>query len=108
MRLQTIGLLLILCLLMGPLRAQEEFVPKPSRFITSFHFKTLTGGVITLKAKFSDFKDSLNFILDTGSGGIAMRSADRANRAAFRSGRNSTMAFWSVRYAFMPSKISCA
>jgi hypothetical protein len=78
MRLQTIGLLLILCLSMGPLRAQEEFVPRPSRHITTFRFKTLTGGVITLKAKFSDFADSLNFILDTGSGGISLDSATAA------------------------------
>lgn len=75
MRLQTIGLLTILCLVMGPLRAQEEFIPKPSRYITSFSFKTLTGGVITLKAKFGDFPDSLTFILDTGSGGISLDSA---------------------------------
>ena len=66
MRLQTIGLLLILCLSMGPLKAQEEFVSRPSRYITGFRFKTLTGGVIILKAKFGDYGDSLNFILDTG------------------------------------------
>lgn len=78
MRLQTIGLLLILCLSIEPLRAQEEFVSRPSRYITGFHFKTLTGGVIILKAKFGDYSDSLNFILDTGSGGISLDSATAA------------------------------
>jgi hypothetical protein len=57
------------------LHAQEEFVPKPSRLITSFPFKILTGGVITLKARFSDVPDTLTFILDTGSGGISLDSA---------------------------------
>src|SRR5688500_18336861 len=75
MRLRTIGLFLTFCFLLGRLQAQEEFVPKPSRLITTFPFKILTGGVITLKAKFSDFTDSLNFILDTGSGGISLDSA---------------------------------
>ncbi len=75
MRLRTIGLILLLCQAPGPLEAQEEFVPKPTKFITRFPFKTLTGGVIILKAKFSDHPDSLNFILDTGSGGISLDSA---------------------------------
>jgi hypothetical protein len=54
--------------------AQEEFVAPPSRYITQFPFKLLTGGIITLKAKVSDYPDSLNFILDTGSGGISLDS----------------------------------
>lgn len=56
------------------LAAQEEFVPPPSREITNFPFKLLTGGIITLKAKLASFPDSLNFILDTGSGGISLDS----------------------------------
>ena len=54
--------------------AQEEFVPPPSKLITAFSFKMLTGGIITLKAKLGDFTDTLNFILDTGSGGISLDS----------------------------------
>src|SRR5690349_6475661 len=78
MRLRTIGLLLTLCCTLGRLHAQEEFVPKPSRLITSFPFKILTGGVIALKARFSDVPDTLTFILDTGSGGISLDSATSA------------------------------
>jgi len=56
------------------MHAQEEFVPPPSKFITTIPFKLLTGGIITLKAKLADFTDTLNFILDTGSGGISLDS----------------------------------
>jgi hypothetical protein len=53
--------------------AQEEFV-SPSQFITRFHFDQFTGGVILLQGRFSDFPDTLNFVLDTGSGGISLDS----------------------------------
>src|SRR5438067_1647449 len=53
--------------------AQERFA-QPSRFITQFPFTPLTGGVILLKGQFDSFADSLNFILDTGSGGISLDS----------------------------------
>lgn len=56
------------------LRAQEEFVEPPSRLLTKFKFRQLTGGVVLLNAKFSNFSDTLNFILDTGSGGISLDS----------------------------------
>lgn len=54
--------------------SQEEFV-EPSRFLTKFSFVQMTGGVIVLQARFDSFKDTLNFILDTGSGGISLDSA---------------------------------
>jgi hypothetical protein len=53
--------------------AQEEFIT-PSRFITRFGFSQLTGGVILLQARFENYPDTLNFILDTGSGGISLDS----------------------------------
>src|SRR5438128_9416766 len=56
------------------LLAQEEFV-EPAKVITRFAFKQLYGGVILLKGTFANFPDSLNFILDTGSGGISLDSA---------------------------------
>ena len=56
-------------------QAQEEFVAPPAQELTSFKFKMLTGGIITLKARVSNFPDTLNFILDTGSGGISLDSA---------------------------------
>jgi len=58
-----------------PLEAQEKFIPAPSRLITSFPFTVFTGGVILIRAGFGNFPDSLNFILDTGSGGISLDSA---------------------------------
>ncbi|HEY4109217.1 aspartyl protease family protein [Puia sp.] len=56
------------------LNAQETFVQPAARLITTFPFTVFTGGVILLKAKLNDFPDSLNFILDTGSGGISLDS----------------------------------
>lgn len=58
----------------GSLLAQEMYLEKPAKFITSFHFKQLTGGVILLNARFSNVADTFNFILDTGSGGISLDS----------------------------------
>jgi hypothetical protein len=37
--------------------------------------KLLSGGVILIKATVNDYPDSLNFILDTGSGGISLDSS---------------------------------
>jgi predicted aspartyl protease len=54
----------------------QEILSKPvSKFITKFPFKQYSGGVMVLQAKFENVKDSLNFILDTGSGGISLDSA---------------------------------
>lgn len=61
-----------------PAMAQEEFVPPNSQLITSFPFIQLTGGVVILKGCISPYPDSLNFILDTGSGGISLDSATTA------------------------------
>jgi hypothetical protein len=57
------------------LEAQEEFVQPPSKLITTIPFTQLTGGIIILHATLDDFKDSLNFVLDTGSGGISLDSS---------------------------------
>lgn len=54
--------------------AQEQFVEPPAKLLTSFRFKQLSGGVIMLKAQFANYSDTLNFILDTGSGGISLDS----------------------------------
>jgi hypothetical protein len=63
--------------------AQEEFVEAP-RLLTRFHFEQYTGGVILLKGQFASFPDSLNFILDTGSGGISLDST-RAEELGLKS-----------------------
>jgi hypothetical protein len=65
----------ILSLATIPLEAQEEFIEPPSKLITSIPFMQLTGGIIILQAKFENFPDTLNFILDTGSSGISLDSA---------------------------------
>lgn len=54
--------------------SQEEFV-ESSKFISRFGFVQMTGGVVILQARFDSFADTLNFILDTGSGGISLDSA---------------------------------
>lgn len=56
------------------MQAQELLPRTESKFITSFPFKQFSGGVIVLKARFGDISDTLNFILDTGSGGISLDS----------------------------------
>jgi hypothetical protein len=55
-------------------QAQEEFVQPSARLLTSFPFRQFSGGVILIRATINDDKDSLNFILDTGSGGISLDS----------------------------------
>jgi len=54
--------------------AQEEFISPPARLITNFPFRLLNGGIILIKAKLGNYPDSLNFIFDTGSGGISLDS----------------------------------
>lgn len=71
------GLALLFAILQLLTAAQEEFVT-PSRFLTRLPFEQLTGGVILMQARFSSFPDTLNFILDTGSGGISLDSTTAA------------------------------
>ena len=54
--------------------SQEEFVQPESKLITKLPFSQLSGGIIIIKAKFDNLPDSLNFVLDTGSGGISLDS----------------------------------
>jgi hypothetical protein len=55
--------------------SQEILSPPPAKLLTKFPFTQYTGGVIILKAKLDTFSQQLNFILDTGSGGISLDSA---------------------------------
>jgi hypothetical protein len=73
---KLIALILVFTVMVA--RAQEEFVPSPSVMITKFPFRLLTGGIVTFKGKVSNYPDSLNFIFDTGSGGISLDSATAA------------------------------
>ncbi len=67
--------LLLILVQPAQVAAQEQFIEQPSRYLVSVPFKLLTGGVILLKAKVNNYPDSLNFILDTGSGGISLDSS---------------------------------
>ncbi|HMF69959.1 MAG TPA: retropepsin-like aspartic protease, partial [Flavitalea sp.] len=60
-------------------RSQEEFVPAAAKLITSFPFHMLSGGIITVRVQFENYPDTLNFVLDTGSGGISLDSSTVAN-----------------------------
>lgn len=55
-------------------KAQEEFVMPQAKLLSKFEFIMLTGGTIIIKAAIAESKDSLNFVLDTGSGGISLDS----------------------------------
>jgi hypothetical protein len=76
----TILWILVFLLGGGKCIAQKErsaaSVKKPDiPFITQFGFTQLYGGVIVVRATLDNLPDSLNFILDTGSGGISLDSA---------------------------------
>jgi PDZ domain/Aspartyl protease len=58
-----------------PASAQEYFSSPTAQLLTSFKFRIYSGGVIMLRAKLDNYPDSLNFILDTGSGGISLDSS---------------------------------
>jgi PDZ domain/Aspartyl protease len=58
----------------GVTYAQETFIQPPARLITTFPIILFTGGVMIVRARLGDFPDSLNFVLDTGSGGISLDS----------------------------------
>lgn len=49
--------------------------PLKAALITRFPFFLLSGGIIIVQARLDDFPDTLNFIMDTGSGGISLDSA---------------------------------
>jgi hypothetical protein len=72
------GYIIILTLIFLRVNAQEVFNP-PAKYVTTVPFTILTGGIIIVRAAFDDFKDSLNFVLDTGSGGISLDSTTAAD-----------------------------
>ncbi len=57
-------------------QCQELLSPQPeAKLLTSFAFKMYSGGVMILQATIGDRPDTVNLILDTGSGGISLDSA---------------------------------
>jgi len=69
---------IIICILFivsgGYCIAQEHFVEPPAKLLTKFHFRQLIGGVMLIEGRLGNLPDTLNFILDTGSGGISLDS----------------------------------
>jgi len=66
----------ILCLFaLVHLQAQEILTQPEPKLLTRFPFKQFSGGVMVIQARFSNVPDTLNFILDTGSGGISLDSS---------------------------------
>lgn len=68
----------ILFLLCTRVSAQEVLNPPPAKYITTIPFVMLTGGIVIVHATLDGFSDSLNFVLDTGSGGISLDSTTAA------------------------------
>ncbi len=61
-------------------KGQEILRPQPeAKLLTRFSFKQYSGGVMVLRATLGQSQDSLNFILDTGSGGISLDSTTCAD-----------------------------
>ncbi len=69
----SIGYLFALHLISG-VYAQKGSNSQVSKLITQVPFSTFTGGVVLVKAQVVGFPDTLNFIMDTGSGGISLDS----------------------------------
>lgn len=55
--------------------AQKTRKLSSSNLVTRFPFATLSGGIIILQVRLGNFPDTLNFILDTGSGGVSLDSS---------------------------------
>ena len=67
---------MLFLVLMGFLRltAQEQFGEPDARLLSIIPFKVLSGGVVILRGMVNQYPDTMNFILDTGSGGISLDS----------------------------------
>ncbi|MFN8265080.1 MAG: aspartyl protease family protein [Chitinophagaceae bacterium] len=68
--------ILLAILLSGALGlfAQETQMARAG-LLTRFKFEQVTGGIVVVRATLNNFNDTLNFILDTGSGGISLDTA---------------------------------
>jgi hypothetical protein len=65
----------IALLFFGMFSKAQEIIALPfAKPLSKFKFEQLNGGVILLRATLDNHKDSLNFIFDTGSGGISLDS----------------------------------
>lgn len=55
-------------------QAQEILSQPKAKLLTRFPFKQYSGGVMIVQARVGNVADTLNFVLDTGSGGISLDS----------------------------------
>jgi hypothetical protein len=55
-------------------KAQEEFVLPQANLLARFPFTQLSGGIVIVRAQLDNYPDTLNFVFDTGSGGISLDS----------------------------------
>jgi hypothetical protein len=55
--------------------AQEVFTNPPAKYVGKFAFQQFSGGVMLVRGLVNDYPDTLNFIFDTGSGGISLDSS---------------------------------
>lgn len=67
-------MMILLSLFAIPARSQEIIDQPEAKLITKFSFDLLSGGIIILHGQLDEYPDTLNFILDTGSGGISLDS----------------------------------
>src|ERR1700728_2556588 len=68
-------ILLFLLFWQARLAAAQDWDGIPAdRYLTTIHFRMLIGGIILGKVQIGDFPDSLNFIFDTGCGGVSLDS----------------------------------
>lgn len=74
MRLFLTGVLILFFWNIRAAVAQDEnWIPR-NRYLGSIRFAILNGGIILGKGQIGDFPDSLNFIFDTGCGGLSLDS----------------------------------
>ena len=70
-------LLTFICSSCGILSKSEKalLASASPTLLTTVPFTTLSGGIVVLRLRLNDISDTLNFILDTGSGGVSLDSS---------------------------------
>jgi predicted aspartyl protease len=69
---KLLGSLLLSLIAVTGIHAQKN--TGNAKLITEIPFTTFTGGVVVVRAQLVGYPDTLNFIMDTGSGGISLDS----------------------------------
>jgi len=55
--------------------AQKKIADEPAKVLVTMPFQLLNGGVVIVQGLLPAYPDTLNFVLDTGSGGISLDSS---------------------------------